>query len=99
MAVLVNRLAAEAEIPIDHSDRSVEHELVEAGLLGNLAPRRGGGRLGGFEVPLGKSPVLVRVANQQKADLAVRPASEDHAAGARFALGAYFLTLLAAPSH
>src|SRR6059036_2994681 len=88
MAVFVNRLAAEPEVPIDHLDRAVEHELVEARLLGDLAPRRFGGRLAGFEVPFRESPILVRVANQQKANLAVRPAPEDHAAGARFALGA-----------
>src|SRR6266852_5340326 len=88
MAVLVNRLAAEPKIPVDHLDRAVEHELVEARLLGDLASRRLRGRLAGLEVPLGKSPILVRVANQQKANLAVRPAPEDHAAGARFALGA-----------
>src|SRR6266852_7661880 len=88
MTVLVNRLAAETEIPIDHLDRSVEDQLVETRLLGDLAPRRLGGRLGGFEVPFGESPILVRVANQQEAHLAVRPAPEDHTAGTRFALGA-----------
>src|SRR5213078_4788179 len=88
MAVLVNRLAAEAEVPIDHFYRAVEHELVESGFLGHLAPRPVGGRLGGFEVALGKSPILVRVANQQEAHLAVGATTENHAAGACFALGA-----------
>src|SRR6267143_3307757 len=88
MAVLVNRLAAEPEIPIDHLDRAVEHELVEARLLGDLAPRRLGGRLAGFEVPFRESPILVRVANQQESHLTVCAAAKDHPAGARFALGA-----------
>src|SRR5438105_8665632 len=88
MAVFVNRLAPETEIPIDHLDRSVEHQLVEARLLGYLAPRRIGGRLAGFEVPFRESPILVRVANQEKANLAVGSTAEDDAARAGFALGA-----------
>src|SRR6266705_1383507 len=48
MTVLVNRLAAEPEVPIDHLDRAVEHELVEARLLGDLAPRRLRGALSGI---------------------------------------------------
>src|SRR6266478_5074812 len=88
MAVFVNCLAAEPEIPIDHLDRPVEYELAEPRFLADLAPRGLGRGLTGFEVALGESPVLVRVAYQQKSHLAVRPAPKDDAAGARFALGA-----------
>src|SRR5437867_6142233 len=101
MAVLVNRLAAEPEIPIDHFDRAVEHELVEARLLDDLAPRRLGGRLAGFEMPFRESPILVRVANQQKGDLTVRATAEDHATRTGLALGAGLglATLGATTSH
>src|SRR5438874_13247243 len=84
----MNRLAAEAEIPIDHFDRAVQNQLVQSGLLSDLAPTRFRGRLGRFQMPFGKTPVLVRISNQQKPHRTVRPATIHHAAGARLALGA-----------
>src|SRR5712664_2578832 len=88
VTVLVNRLAAETEIPIDHLDRPVEYQLVEAGFLRDFAPRRLGRRLTGLEVSLGESPILVRVTNQEKPNLPVGPAAEYDATRARLALGA-----------
>src|SRR2546425_5973533 len=88
VTVLVNRLAAESEIPIDHLDRPVEYQLVEAGFLRDFAPRRLGRRLTGLEVSLGESPILVRVTNQEKPYLPVGPAAEYDAARARLALSA-----------
>src|SRR6266545_2372510 len=101
MTVLVNRLAPEAEIPVDHLDRAVRHQLLQSRLLGDLSARGPRGRLAGFEVPLGKSPVLVRVANQQEPDLTVRSATKHDAARARLSLGAglSLAGLRAATSH
>src|SRR5207302_1555469 len=66
VTVLVNRLAAEPEVPVDHLDRAVHDEVVESGLLGHLAARRFGRRLAPLEVALGEPPVLVRVPDQKK---------------------------------
>src|SRR6185503_5372523 len=71
VAELVDRLAAESKIPIDHLDGSVEHQFLESGFFGHLAAGGLRGRLARLEMPLGKSPVLVRVAYKKEADLAV----------------------------
>src|SRR5574341_730331 len=84
----MDRLAAEAEIPIDHLDRTVQHQLLESGLFSHFAPRGIGRGFIHFQVTLGESPILVRVANQEEAHLSVRAAAEDNAAGAGLALRA-----------
>src|SRR5438045_424104 len=88
MAVLVDGLAAEAEVPVDHADRSVQHEIVEPGLLAYLAPRRDGRRLGDLEVALGEAPVAIGVPDQQEARFAVRSPPEYHSARTRLPLRA-----------
>src|SRR5205085_9176186 len=66
--------------------RSVQHEVVEPRLLADLAPRRERRGLADLEVPLGKAPVAIGVADQQEARLAVGSAAEDDPARARFPL-------------
>src|SRR5919106_6080763 len=88
VAVLVDRLAAEAEVPVDHLYGSMQHQLAQARFLRNLAARRLRGRFARLEMTFGKSPVAVRVADQQVVDLAVRGAAEDDATSGRLALRA-----------
>src|SRR5260370_25364327 len=57
MAILVDRLAAEAEIPVDHLDGAVQHEVHQRRLLGHLAARRVGRRLSRLEMALWEAPV------------------------------------------
>src|SRR6266516_2840688 len=101
MTVLVDGLAAEAEIPIDHFDGTMEHEVLESGLFGHLASRGVRRRFGRLEMPLGKAPVLVGVADEEKPHLTFGAATKDDAAGARFALGAGLglATLAATAGH
>ncbi len=72
----------------------MKQQLFEAGLLRDFAPRRLGRWLVALEVPLGEAPILVGVADQEKAHLSIGPAAEDDAAGARLALGARLGTAL-----
>ena len=66
MADLVDQLPAEAEVPVDRVDRAAQREIVEPGLLAHLADRGVLGALAVLEVALGKSPVLVAVADEEK---------------------------------
>src|SRR5207245_2778939 len=93
VAELVDRLAAKPEVPIDHANRAVQHQVLEPGLLGHFAPRGVGRRLPGLEVTLGEPPVAIGVADQEEPRLAVRRAAEDDAAGRGLALGAALLAL------
>src|SRR5690242_2857595 len=86
VAVLVDRLAAKAEVPIDHTDRAVEEQVAQAGFFSHLAPCGLRGRLAHLEMALGKAPVAIGVADQQKARLTLGVASEDDAARGRFPL-------------
>src|SRR5256884_2496432 len=87
VTVLVYRLAAKPEVPVDHLDRAVQDQGVEAGLLDHLAARRLGRRLAPLEVALGKAPVLVRVPDQQKPWRAAPPAPAGGAARAGLTRG------------
>src|SRR6185437_13375893 len=87
VAELVDGLAAKAEVPVDHPNRAVQHQVLEPGLLGHLAARGIGRGLAGFEVALGEPPVAIGVADQEEAWLAVRSAPEDHPAGRGLPLG------------
>lgn len=86
MAVLVDGLAAEPEIPVDDLDRAVDDQLVQAGLLADFAAGRLGRRLAGFEVPFREAPVPVGILDQEVADRAVCAAAEHDSAGAGLAL-------------
>src|SRR3989442_12734347 len=64
VAVLVDRPAAEPEVPVDDLDGAVQHEVAEPRLLRHLAAGCLGGRLTRLEMPLREAPVLVRVAGE-----------------------------------
>src|SRR2546430_745558 len=89
VTVLVDRLATEPEVPVDHLDRAVQDQVVESGFLGHLAARRLGRGLASLEVALGKAPVFVGVPDQEKPRRGPprRPPEHD-AAGAGLAGGA-----------
>src|SRR6266704_5840088 len=87
MAELVDRLAAEAEVPVDDANGAVPHQVLEPGLLGHFAARGVGGRLAGLEVALGESPVAVGVADPEEPRLAARSAPEYDPARRGLALG------------
>src|SRR5438067_2729585 len=93
MAVLVDGMPAESKVPVDHADRSVQHEIVEPGLLAHLAPRRDGRGLGDLEVALGEAPVAIGAPDQEEARLAIGRATEDDPARTRFPLGAALAAL------
>src|SRR2546429_621954 len=76
VAELVDRLAAEAEVPVDDANGAVPHQVLEPGLLGHFAARGVGGGLAGFEVALGGPPVAVGVAGQEEPRLAAPSAPE-----------------------
>src|SRR3989442_5175469 len=65
VAVLVDRLAAEPEVPVDDLDRAVQHQLAEPRLLRHLAAGGLSGRLSPLEMTPREAPVLVRVAAEQ----------------------------------
>ena len=73
VAILVDVPAAEAEMPVDDPDRPLQHQFVEPGLLLGLPPRRVGRGFAVLEMALGKSPVVVRVADEQVAGAAPAP--------------------------
>src|SRR5512140_2787253 len=87
VAVLVDVPAAEAEMPVDDADRPLQDQPLESRLLRGLAERGLGRRLGLLEVALRKAPVVVRIANQQKARELFRRTPEDDPAGAHLELG------------
>src|SRR5215204_2937732 len=90
VAVFVNMAAAEAEVPVDHPDGSLQHELMEPGFLRSFPQsslRRG---LVTFEVSLGETPVVVGIANQQVLWSLPRNPAEHDASGAHLQLGATF---------
>src|SRR5207253_8185152 len=93
VAELVDRLAAEAEVPVDDANGAVPHQVLEPGLLGHFAARGVGGGLAGFEVALGESPVAIGVADQEEPRLAARSAPEHHSARTRLPLRATLLAL------
>ena len=64
----------------------MQGEIGEPGLLGHLATGGIRGGLPRLEVPLGEPPVPVGIADQQEANVLVRPPPEDYAAGARLPL-------------
>src|SRR5438105_9121704 len=99
VAVLVDRLPAEPEVPVDHADRSVQHEVVEPRLLADLAPCRDRRGLGDLEVALGKAPVAIGVPDQQEVRLAVRSPPEYHSARTRLPLRATLLPAHPATPH
>src|SRR5256712_13036486 len=96
--MLVNRLAAESEIPIDDLDRAVNQQLLEAGLLRDFAPRRLGRWLVALEMPLGESPILVGVADQKKAHLTVGAAAVDDTACAHLPLSVGLVKAVTRPA-
>ena len=85
MAGLVNRPAAKAEPPVDRAHRVDHVELVEPGLLSYFPDRRIGKGLAGLHMTFGKSPVAMRIANQQD-EHPLPVVSEHHTAGGRLAL-------------
>src|SRR5439155_17153810 len=93
MAELVDRLAAEAKVPVDDANGAVPHQVLEPGLLGHFAARGVGGGLAAFEVALGESPVAIGVADQEEPRLAARSAPEHHSARTRLPLRATLLAL------
>src|SRR6185295_9724155 len=66
VADLVNEMPAEAKKPVDPVDRPANGQVREASLFRHLAHRRGFRRFATFEMALGKSPILIAVANEQK---------------------------------
>src|SRR5207247_2617712 len=80
---LVDRLAAEAEVPVDDANRAVPHQVLEPGLLGHFAARGVGGGLAGFEVALGEPPVAIGGGDRGEPGLAARSAPEDDPARRR----------------
>src|SRR2546422_5434177 len=93
VAVLVDRLAAEPEVPVDDLDRAVQHQVTEARLLRHLAAGGLSGRLTRLEMTLREAPVLVRVADEQEPHHSVRAAPEHDAAGASLPLGPALLSV------
>src|SRR5205823_13216514 len=91
VTVLVDGLPAEPEVPVDHADRSVQHEVVEPRLLADLAPRRDRRALCDLRVTLGKAPGAIGVPDQQEARRAGRPPPDHHAARTRLPLRAALL--------
>src|SRR2546422_3363471 len=87
VAVLVDRLAAEPEVPVDHLDRAAQHQVAEPRLLRHLAASGLSGRLTRLEMALREAPVLVRVPDEQEPHHCFRAAPEHHPAGAGLALG------------
>ena len=71
---------AEAELPVDGVDLSVHGERPEPRLLSHLAERSLRGRLARLDVALRKSPVAIRVTDQQD-ERALPVATEDDPAG------------------
>src|SRR5439155_26961430 len=63
VAELVDRLAAKSEVPVDHANRAVQHQILEPGLLAHLAARGVGRGLTGFQVALGEPPVAIGIAD------------------------------------
>src|SRR2546426_12356465 len=87
VAELVDRLAAEAEVPVDDANGAVPHQVLEPGLLGHFAARGVGGGLAGLKVALGEPPVAIGVADQEEPRLAARSAPEYDPARRGLALG------------
>jgi hypothetical protein len=88
VTILVDVAAAEAKMPVDDPDRALENEAVQTGLFGGLAHSGFRGRLVALEVSLGKTPVLVRVPDQQVPGALSGYSSEDNSPGADLELGA-----------
>jgi hypothetical protein len=88
VTVFVDVAAAEAEVPVDDPNRTLEYQTAQPGLLGGLAQRRLSGRLVALEMALGEAPVAVRVANQQILRPLARPPAEDDSPGAHLQFGA-----------
>src|SRR5256885_184993 len=66
VAELVDRLAAEAEVPVDDANGAVPHQVLEPGLLGHFAARGVGGGPPGFQGALGGPPIAIRVAGPEE---------------------------------
>src|SRR5262249_8804607 len=81
MTDFVNQLPAKAKVPVDGADRRAEREIGEARLLRHFAERRHRWRLPQLEVPLGKAPVAVAVADEQESRRAVGEAVHHPAGG------------------
>jgi hypothetical protein len=92
VAILVDVASAEAEVPVDDPDRTLEDQAAEPGFLPRLPARGIGRRLAVLEVPLGKTPVVVGIANEKEARrLHAGPAVDDPARA--------HLQLRPAPAH
>src|SRR5690606_24672453 len=83
VAELVDQPAAVPEVPVDGRQLALGAELIQPGLLRDLAQRRLLGRLLALHVTLREPPVLVRVADQQEQH-SVPVATEHDPARARF---------------
>lgn len=88
MAELVDVATAESEVPIDQSDRPDHQQLLQTGLFSRFAHRRRGRALLVLEVTLREAPVLIAVANEEKARRPVGISSKDDATGRDFSFGA-----------
>jgi hypothetical protein len=61
----MNEPAAKSKVPVDRLDVRANFQFCETGLFADFAERGGVGLFALFKMPLGKSPVLVAVADQQ----------------------------------
>jgi hypothetical protein len=89
-AILVDVAAAKAEVPINHSNGALKQQVIQAGFFRGLAQRRFCRRLSVFQMSLGKTPVVVRVFDQQKLGTGIGPSAVDDPPGAHLQLGASF---------
>jgi hypothetical protein len=88
MTILVDMAPTEAEMPVDHANRSPEYQVVESGFLCGFTEGSVGWRFITLEMPLGEPPVVVRIANQQVLGAFAGNPPENDTAGTDFQLGA-----------
>ena len=77
MAVLVDQLTAQPEVPVDASEGGVEGEIGKSGLLQDLAARSLRAGFAFVNVPLGEPPVAMRVQDDEKPRPRRRAANDD----------------------
>jgi hypothetical protein len=87
VTVLVDVAAPEAEMPVDDADRTLEHQMRKAGLLAGLTQGGVGRRFPVFQVALGKTPVVVGIADEQEPGALLGHPAEDDPARAHFQIG------------